>query len=85
MRERIKDGERIKHIIEAINVIIENKDKHSFEEVVADKIVLFGFVKQSTASAQVRLFIVARYLEVCHPICIFAYHLKNINLWRRLH
>ncbi|MCQ2218739.1 MAG: hypothetical protein MJZ33_09725 [Paludibacteraceae bacterium] len=55
MRERIKDGERIKHIIEAMNVIIENKDKHSFEEVVSDKIVLFGFVKQSTASAQVRL------------------------------
>lgn len=50
MRERIKDGERLKHIIEAMNVIIENKDKHSFEEVVSDKIVLFGFVKQSTAA-----------------------------------
>lgn len=45
MRERIKDSERLKHIIEAMNVIIENKDKHSFEEVLSDKIVLFGFVK----------------------------------------
>ena len=45
MRERIKDSERLKHILEAMNVIIENKEKHSFEEITSDKIILFGFVK----------------------------------------
>jgi len=45
MRERIKDSERLKHILDAINVITENKERHSFEEIVNDKIMLFGFVK----------------------------------------
>lgn len=45
MRERIKDSDRLKHILDAMNVIIENKEKHSYEEIVSDKIVLFGFVK----------------------------------------
>ena len=39
MRERIKDSERLKHILEAMNVIIENKEKHSFEEITSDKII----------------------------------------------
>ncbi|MBR6278856.1 MAG: hypothetical protein IKR41_08900 [Bacteroidales bacterium] len=45
MRERIKDSERLKHILDAVNVILDNKDKHLFDEVVSDPILLFGFVK----------------------------------------
>ena len=30
MREAIRDKERLAHILEAINIILENKDKYSF-------------------------------------------------------
>lgn len=32
-------------MLQAIDTIIANKDKHTFEEVVADPILYFGFVK----------------------------------------
>lgn len=46
MRERIKDKGRLEHILWAINIILDNKDKYTFEQVEADPIVFFGFVKQ---------------------------------------
>ena len=45
MREAIRDKERLAHILEAINIILENKDKYSFDEVASNPIVDFGFVK----------------------------------------
>ncbi|MBR4679304.1 MAG: DUF86 domain-containing protein [Bacteroidales bacterium] len=45
MRERIKDADRLKHILDAVNVILESKDRHSYNEVMSDPILLFGFVK----------------------------------------
>lgn len=45
MREEIRDLERLNHILDAINVLIENKDKHTFDEMASDAIVFFGFVK----------------------------------------
>ena len=45
MREEIRDIERLNHILNAINVLIENKDKHTFEEMASDTIVFYGFVK----------------------------------------
>ena len=45
MRERIRDKERLEHMLQAINIIIENKDKQSYEEVIANPIMYFGFVK----------------------------------------
>lgn len=34
MREKIKDKARLEHILGAINVLIDNKDKHTYEDVV---------------------------------------------------
>lgn len=45
MREPIRDKERLVHMLQAIDTILENKDKRTFEEVVADPILYFGFVK----------------------------------------
>lgn len=45
MREKIRDKERLKHILEAIDVLMTNKSKHSLEEILDDSIVFYGFVK----------------------------------------
>jgi len=36
MREKIKDIGRLKHILDAINTLTEQKVRYTFEEVVAD-------------------------------------------------
>lgn len=45
MREKIRDRERLQHILDTCNVLIENKDKCSHEEIENDPIRYFGFVK----------------------------------------
>lgn len=45
MRERIRDKERLEHMVQAMNVILKNKDKYPYEDVIADPIIYFGFVK----------------------------------------
>ncbi len=45
MREKIRDRERLEHILEAINNIIENQKIYSFEEVKKNSIIFYGFVK----------------------------------------
>ncbi len=45
MREQIKDRGRLEHILAAINGIMENKQKYSFDEIEKDSIVFYGFVK----------------------------------------
>ena len=45
MREEIRDIERLYHILDATNTILENKDKHTFDELTSDAIVFYGFVK----------------------------------------
>ena len=45
MRERIRDKERLLHIQNAVNVLMERKDTHTLEEVVSDPIIFYGFVK----------------------------------------
>lgn len=46
MREPLRDRERLEHILSAINVLLANKDRHTLEEVVADPIIFYGYVKQ---------------------------------------
>lgn len=46
MRERIRDKERLEHIITAIDTLIEGSKRHSVEEAEKDSIIFFGFVKQ---------------------------------------
>lgn len=45
MRERIKDKGRLEHILKSINVLLDNKDRFSYEEVANDPILFYGFVK----------------------------------------
>lgn len=45
MRERVKDQGRLEHIATAINVLLEHKDKYTYEEVVGNPILFYGFVK----------------------------------------
>lgn len=45
MREPVKDITRLEHTLEAINSLIENKDKYTLEQIKSDKILFFGFVK----------------------------------------
>ncbi len=45
MREEVRDIERLRHILDATNVLIDYKNQHSFEEAQSDPIVYFGLVK----------------------------------------
>lgn len=45
MRERIKDIGRLQHMLDAINTLMEHKERYTFEEVTADPIIFYGFVK----------------------------------------
>ena len=49
MREGVRDKERLVHIQDAIDVLMERKDTHSYEEIVSDPIVFYGFVKHIEA------------------------------------
>ena len=46
MRERIKDKDRLQHILEAIDVLQGGAQKYSLEQIEKDSILYFGFVKQ---------------------------------------
>lgn len=45
MREKIKDKGRLQHILDSINIILDNKGRYSFEEFQQDSIIFYGFVK----------------------------------------
>ena len=46
MRERIRDKERLEHILTAIDNLIEGSKRYTVEEAEKDSIIFFGFVKQ---------------------------------------
>lgn len=45
MSEKIKDRGRLEHILSAIDVLLENKSRYTYEQVASDPIIFFGFVK----------------------------------------
>lgn len=45
MREKIKDKGRLEHILNSINILLTNKERYTYDEIVADPIVFYGFVK----------------------------------------
>lgn len=45
MREEVRDVERLSHMLEAINVLINYKEHHTLEEAKSDPVVYFGLVK----------------------------------------
>ena len=46
MRERIKDKDRLQHILDAIDVLQSGAQRYSLEQIEKDSILYFGFVKQ---------------------------------------
>ena len=45
MREKVRDIERLKHMLQAMDVLINYQAHHSLEEAQSDPIVYFGLVK----------------------------------------
>ena len=45
MREKIKDKGRLEHILSSIDIILNNKNRYEYEDVIKDPIVFYGFVK----------------------------------------
>lgn len=45
MREPIRNRERIEHMLQAAVVIEDNKSRYTYEEVINNPIVYYGFVK----------------------------------------
>lgn len=45
MRERIRDKGRLEYILNAIDVLLKNKERYTYDEIVTDPIVFYGFVK----------------------------------------
>ncbi len=45
MRERARDAERLKHILDAINGIQMSKDRYGLEAIERNSIIFYGFVK----------------------------------------
>jgi len=46
MRERIRDKERLQHILDAINTLQSGAERYTIEQVEGDTIIFYGFVKQ---------------------------------------
>jgi len=42
MRDKVRDIERLEHMLEAINVLTNYRSKHTLDEAQADPIVYFG-------------------------------------------
>lgn len=45
MREEVRNKARLGHILEAIDVLLANKNRYSIDEVSKNPILFFGFVK----------------------------------------
>ena len=45
MREKIKDKGRLEHILSSIDIILNNKNRYEYEDVINDPILFYGFVK----------------------------------------
>ena len=45
MRETIRDKDRLEHILEAMQALAEGRERHGADEVNADPILYYGFVK----------------------------------------
>ena len=46
MRERIRDKERLVHILTAIDNLLDGSNRYTVEQAEKDAIIFFGFVKQ---------------------------------------
>ena len=96
MREKIKDKGRLEHILNSINILLENKDKRSFEEVINDPILFYGFVKHVEIIGEAVYMLTKEFRET-HPeveweviegmrhVLVHGYYkIKPIQLWNTI-
>ncbi len=96
MRERIKDKERLGHILGAIDVLMVNKDKYAFQEVREDPIIFYGFVKHLEIIGEAVYMLTKEFRET-HPevewdviegmrhVLVHGYYkIKPIQLWNTI-
>lgn len=97
MRERVRDKDRLVHMVEAMRVIMENKDKHPYEQVVADPIMYYGFVKHVEIVGEACYMLSKEYKDthdqmdwdaiaaMRHVLVHGYYKIKPEQLWYTLH
>lgn len=96
MREQIRDRERLQHILDTCNVLINNKDKCPHEEIESDPIRYFGFVKHVEIIGEATYKLTKEFRE-CHPeiewdliegmrhILVHGYYqIKPQQLWKTI-
>lgn len=71
MREEVRDIERLNHMLEAINVLINYKEHHTLEEAQSDPIVYFGLVKHVEIIGEAVYKLTLKYRE-SHPVVNWA-------------
>ncbi len=45
MRETVRDIERLEHMLQSMNVLIDYQERHTLEEAQCDPVVYYGLVK----------------------------------------
>ena len=96
MREKIKDEWRLKHILDAINVLLENKSRYTFEEVAGDSILFYGFVKHVEIIGEA-VYMLTKEFKETHPeveweaiegmrhVLVHGYYkIKPIQIWNTI-
>ena len=96
MREKIRDKERLEHIRAAIDVLLANKGRHSLEEVAADPIVFYGFVKHVEIIGEA-VYMLTKEFRASHPegewndiermrhVLVHGYyHIRPSQLWETI-
>lgn len=96
MRERIKDKGRLEHIASAINALLENKDKYTYEEVVGNSILFYGFVKYVEIIGEAA-YMISKEFKAEHPevewdvivgmrhVLVHGYYqIKPVQLWNTI-
>ena len=96
MREKIKDKGRLEHILNSIHILLENKDKRPFAEVVNDPILFYGFVKHVEIIGEAVYMLTKEFREAYpeveweviegmrHVLVHGYYKIKPIQLWNTI-
>ena len=94
MREQIRDKERLKHILDTCDILLSNKDLCSHEEIEADPIRYFGFVKHveiigeavymlSTELKEAHSEVEWDVIEAMRHVLVHGYYkIRPVQLWR---
>lgn len=66
MRERIKDKGRLEHMLNSINILLDSKERFSYEEVANDPILFYGFVKHVEIIGEA-VYMLSKEFRSAHP------------------